>query len=290
MIHGKEALIMNKCLTFLVPAVLLLGVAAGSPASGAKTIRLGVCDWTIEKSGDPSALETAGKWGLEGVQVSLTVKDGALALLQPSLQKTYKAEVRRTGVSIASFCLGDLNGVPLKSDPRAAAWLEQSLAVCRAMDVRLVLVPFFGKGELRDDDAGVETVLRILKRLAPKAKKAGVVLALENYLSAEDNLKIIARVGSPAVAVYYDVANSQQAGYDIVKEIRTLGARIAQFHAKDLKGLYGQGSIDFPAVRRAMDDIGYSGWFVFEGPETPLGLEQSIRADVEFLRTLYPLK
>jgi sugar phosphate isomerase/epimerase len=79
-------------------------------------------------------------------------------------------------------------------------------------------------------------------------------------------------------------------GYDIIKEIKTLGAHIAQFHAKDLKDLYGKGSMDFPSVRKAMDGIGYSGWFVVEGTETPLGLEKSIRADVEFLRTLYPLK
>ena len=282
---------MKKCLSHLAPAILILGWTAALPrAAGVKAVRLGVCDWTIEKSGDPAALETAGKWGLEGVQVSLTVKDGALALLQPALQQTYKAEVRRTGVAIASFCLGDLNGVPLKSDPRAAAWLEQSLAVCRALDVRLVLVPFFGKGELRNDAAGVESVIRVLKRLAPKAEKAGVILAMESYLSAEDNLKIIARVGSSAVAVFYDVANSQQVGYDIIKEIKTLGAHIAQFHAKDLKDLYGKGSMDFPSVRKAMDGIGYSGWFVVEGTETPLGLEKSIRADVEFLRTLYPLK
>ena len=282
---------MKKILIYTAPIFLAAGLAAAAvSAPGAKAVRLGVCDWTIEKSGDPSALETAGKWGLEGVQVSLTVKDGALALLQPALQQIYRAEVRRTGVSIASFCLGDLNGVPLKSDPRAAAWLEQSLAVCKAMDVHLVLVPFFGKGELRNDAAGVESVIRILKGLAPKAEKAGVVLALESYLSADDNLKLIARVGSPAVAVYYDVANSQQAGNDIFKEIRTLGPRIAQFHAKDLKGLYGKGTMDFPAVRKAMDDIGYGGWFVVEGTEAPLGLEKSIRADVEFLRTLYPLK
>jgi L-ribulose-5-phosphate 3-epimerase len=282
---------MKKILFLAVPALLSAILAAAPPNTpAAKIVRLGVCDWTIEKSGDPAALETAGKWGLEGVQVSLTVKDGALALLQPALQKLYKAEVRRTGVAIASFCLGDLNGVPLKSDPRAAAWLEQSLAVCTALDVHLVLVPFFGKGELRDDAAGIDAVVRILKGLAPKAQKAGVVLALESYLGAEDNLKILARVGSPAVAVYYDVANSQQAGYDIFKEIRTLGPRIVQFHAKDLKGLYGKGSMDFPAVRRAMTDIGYGGWFVLEGTELPLGLEKSIRADVEYLRTLFPPK
>ncbi len=92
------------------------------------------------------------------------------------------------------------------------------------------------------------------------------------------------------MAVYYDVANSQQAGYDIFTEIRRLGAHIAQFHAKDIKGLYGQGSMDFPAVRKAMDDIGYGGWFVLEGTETPLGLEKSMRADVDYLRILFPLK
>jgi L-ribulose-5-phosphate 3-epimerase len=282
---------MKKFASVAALAVVLWSLST-VPSFGAdkKPIRLGVCDWTIDKSGDPSALETAGKWGLEGVQVSLTVKDGSLALLQPALQKTYLDEARRTGVAIVSFCLGDLNGIPLKSDPRAAAWLEQSLAVCRAMGVRLVLVPFFGQGELRNDAAGVETVISVLKRLAPKAEKAGVVLALESYLSADDHLKIMTGVGSPAVAVYYDVANSQQAGYDIFTEIRRLGAHIAQFHAKDIKGLYGKGSMDFPAVRKAMDDIGYGGWFVLEGTETPLGLDKSIRADVDYLRTLYPLK
>lgn len=281
---------MKRSILIAASAVLFLGLTVIVPAAGRRPIRLGVCDWTIDKSGDPAALGTAGRWGLEGVQVSLTVKDGALALLQPSLQAAYREASERTGVAIASFCLGELNGVPLKNDPRAEAWLEQSLAVCRAMDGHLVLVPFFGKGELRNDAAGIEAVIGVFKRLAPKAEKAGVVLALESYLSADENLKIIARVGSPAVAVYYDVANSQQAGYDIFKEIRTLGPRIAQIHAKDLNGIYGKGSMDFPAVSKAMDDIGYGGWFVIEGTETPLGLEKSIRADVEFLRTLYPLK
>ena len=49
-------------------------------------------------------------------------------------------------------------------------------------------------------DSGVESVIRILKGLAPKAEKAGVVMALESYLSADDNLKIIARVGPCTLA------------------------------------------------------------------------------------------
>ena len=101
------------------------------------------------------------------------------------------------------------------------------------------------------------------------------------------HLKILERVGSPAVRVYYDVANSQDAGYPILEEIRELGDRIVEVHAKDTKDLYGKGSMDFPAVRRALEAIGYKGWFVLEGTKMPLGVEASIRYDVEYLRAVF---
>jgi sugar phosphate isomerase/epimerase len=90
--------------------------------------------------------------------------------------------------------------------------------------------------------------------------------------------------------VYYDVGNSQEAGYDILKEIRLLGARICQFHAKDYKDLYGKGTMDFKAVRKAMEDIGYRSWFILEGTQLPLGVEKSIRYDLDYLRTIFPTR
>ena len=255
--------------------------------SGKIQIRFGVCDWTIEKSGDPAALETAAKFGFDGVQVSLNPKGESLALLDKGFQQTYLATIKKTGVQIASFCLGELNNVPLKSDPRAERWVAEGIEVASAMEVGIILVPFFGKGDLKNDPAGTEAVLAVLKRLRPKAEKAGITLALESWLSAEENLKIIAAVGSPAVAVYYDVGNSQEAGFDIGREIRLLSGRISQFHAKDYKDLFGQGSMDFKAVRAAMQDIGYSGWLVLEEVELPLGLEKSILQDLKYLKRIF---
>jgi sugar phosphate isomerase/epimerase len=259
-------------------------------AAARTNVKLGVCDWTIGKSGDPAALELAGKLGLDGVQVSLNPKDGALALAQPSLQRAYLEAAERTGVAIASLAIGELNNVPLKNDPRAEKWLAEGIRIAKAMGVKIILVPFFGKGELRNDAAGIEAVVQALKRLAPMAEKAGVVLALESYLSAGDNLDILGRVGSPAVMVYYDVGNSQAVGYPIFEEIRRLGNRIVEFHAKDTKDLYGKGVMDFKAVRVAMEDIGYSGWLVIEGTEMPLGLEKSVRYDTEYLKSIFSEK
>jgi L-ribulose-5-phosphate 3-epimerase len=88
--------------------------------------------------------------------------------------------------------------------------------------------------------------------------------------------------------VYYDVCNSQRAGYDIFKEIRMLGDHIVEFHAKDYDDLHGKGPIDFAKVRQAIDNIGYRGWLVTEGGKTPLGLEESLRYDVRYLREVFP--
>jgi L-ribulose-5-phosphate 3-epimerase len=281
-VFKETAFLMTLAIAFCVWA----GLAAqkGGLSSG---VRFGVCDWTIGKTGDPVALELASKLGLEGVQVSLAIKNDGLELAQAALQKSYLEAAKKLNVEIASFAIGDLNNVPYKSDPRAEKWIDQSIDICRAMKVKIVLVPFFGKGDLRNDPKGTETVIERLKRVAPKAEKAGVILALESWLSAEDHLKILTAVGSPAVQVYYDVGNSQEAGYDILKEIRLLGARICQFHAKDDKDLYGKGTMDFKAVRKAMDEIGYHSWFVLEGTQLPLGIEKSIRHDLDYLRTIF---
>lgn len=270
-----------------IAMIAAAAAAVAAPARAGVQVRLGICDWTIGKTGDPAALALAGSLGLEGVQASLVPKGDSLALVDPALRRAYLEAAQRTGVAIASFAIGDLNGVPLKNDPRAEKWLAEAIDIAAAMKVKIILVPFFGNGDLKGDAAGVDAVIAALKRLAPKAEAKGITLAIENTLTAGDNIKILEKVGSPAVRVYYDVANSHDAGYPILDEIRALQGRVVEIHAKDTKDLYGKGSIDFPAVRKAMDDIGFSGWLVMEGTKMPLGVEASVRYDADYLKTVF---
>jgi L-ribulose-5-phosphate 3-epimerase len=270
-----------------IAMIAAAAAAVAAPARAGVQVRLGICDWTIGKTGDPAALALAGSLGLEGVQASLVPKGDSLALVDPALRRAYLEAAQRTGVAIASFAIGDLNGVPLKNDPRAEKWLAEAIDIAAAMKVKIILVPFFGNGDLKGDAAGVAAVIAALKRLAPKAEAKGITLAIENTLTAGDNIKILEKVGSPAVRVYYDVANSHDAGYPILDEIRALQGRVVEIHAKDTKDLYGKGSIDFPAVRKAMDDIGFSGWLVMEGTKMPLGVEASVRYDADYLKTVF---
>ena len=250
--------------------------------------QIGVCDWSLGKLCDVGAFEIAKELNLDGVQVSLGTAANDMALRQPTVQAEFQAASKRTGVAIASLAIGELNQAPYKSDPRTVAWVADSIDVAQALGVTVVLLAFFGKGDLRDDPKGVDTVVQRLRDVAPKAEKTGVVLGLETWLSGPEHLDIIERVGSSAVQVYYDLGNSHLRGYDIYREIRELGTdHICEFHAKDYEFIFGEGKVDFPAARKAMDDIGYRGWIQIEGAK-PLGLMDSYRKNEAYLRSVFP--
>jgi len=259
-----------------------------APAS--RRFKIGACDWSLGKHSDVTAFDIAKQIGLDGVQISMGNVRNDMQLRRPEMQKTYLAAAKRTALEIASLAIGELNNVPLKSDPRAAKWLDESIDICKAMGLTITMPAFFGRGNLdMDNTAEIDHVVKALKGVAPKAEKQGVIIGLENWLSAEDNMKLIDRVGSPAVQVYYDVGNSNTMGYDIYKEIRTLGKMICQFHAKDGRSMLGQGRVDFPKVRRAIDDIDYSGWIVIEAAR-PNGVISDYTAHCKFLRGIFAEK
>ena len=254
-------------------------------APGKRRFKIGACDWSIGMLGDPGAFEVAKRIGLDGVQVSLGAAANDMQLRKPDVQQQYRDAAKQAELEIASLAIGELNNVPYKSDPRTIEWVSDSIDVCKALGVRVVLLAFFSKGDLRDDQPGVDEVVKRLKAVATQAEKAGVVLGIESWLNAEQQLDILNRVGSKAVQVYYDVCNSNDRGYDIYKEIRQLGKRICELHAKENSSLLGQGKVDFQKVRAALDDIGYRGWIQIEGAVPPgKTMLESYQANCKFLR------
>ena len=247
--------------------------------------KIGACQWSLRNSG-PECFDVAKEIGLDGVQVDLGSADNDMHLRKPELQQAYLAAAKKSGLQISSLAIAEMNNVPLKNDPRAEQWLADSIAVMKVLNVKIVLIAAFGKGDLVGDQAGIDHTVEVLKRLAPKAEAAGVIFGLENYLSAEENLDIIGRVGSSAVKVYYDVGNSTDKGHDIYQEIRMLKGQVCEFHAKDGNFMLGQGRIDFHKVRAAIDEINFSGWIQIEAA-TPHGLIPDYQEDLAFLHEVF---
>src|SRR5436309_14825111 len=105
-------------------ATLAGGISLGAPWTGLlgsqqqRRFKLGACDWSIGKMGDPAAFEVAKEIGLDGVQVSLGTAMDNMRLRQSQVQEHYKEAARKAGAEIASLAIGELNNIPYKSDPR----------------------------------------------------------------------------------------------------------------------------------------------------------------------------
>ena len=270
-------------------------VAATSPfapllaAPRSRWFKIGACDWSLGKRCDPAAFDLARQIGLDGVQIAMGDAADTLPFCRPERQTTYQEAVRRSGVAIASVAIDAMWQGPLQSDPRAARWLSDTIDVCHTLRLPVCMIVNFdltlGK------TAEVDRFVAVMKGITAKAEKQGIVIGMENWLSAEDNMRLIDRVGSPVLKVYYDVGNSTDKGRDILKEIRTLGKRnlICELHAKDGNFMLGQGRIDFRQVRKALDDIEYSGWLQLEAA-APHGLIPDYTADRKYLKAIFPTK
>lgn len=230
-----------------------------------RRFKIGACDWSIGRGGQLSALELAKQIGLDGVQVSFGKPGGEYDLRREDVRRQYVQAAEQHGVEIASLAMGVLNSVPYASDQDAERWVTECVEVMLKLRQKIVLLAFFGEGDIKGKPELQKEMIRRLKKVAPQAEKAGVVLGLETWLSADEHMQILDAVGSPAVQVYYDTANMEKQGYDVCREIRQLGReRICEFHCKENGFLLGEGRIDFLRVKEAMDDIGYGGWLIIE--------------------------
>ncbi|MEK7405812.1 MAG: sugar phosphate isomerase/epimerase family protein [Acidobacteriota bacterium] len=266
----------------LGPAARLL--AAKKRLAG---LSIGVTDWNLRQTGKLEAVALAKNLGFEGVEVSLGRKpvDNKLPLDNAEIQARYLAEAKKQKIKLAGTCLDILHVNYLKSDKLGQKWVADGIPITKKLKARVMLLPFFGKGALQTH-AEMDYVGDALRELAPEAQKAGVILALENTISAEDNVRIMERSRSKAVLVYYDVGNSTNAGFDILKEIPWLGRqRIAQIHLKD-KGYMGEGKIDFPAVMRAFAALDVRGFANLETSSPSGSVEADMRRNLKFIRDL----
>ena len=263
--------------------------AAATPALLAKKagFKIGVTDWNLRMTGKLEAVALAANLGFEGVEVSLgrQAADNKLPLDNSEIQEQYLAEAKKNNIRLAGTCLDILHVNYLKNDKLGQKWVADGIPITKKLNARVMLMPFFGKGAM-ENEKEMDYVADVLKELVPEAEKAGIFLGLENTISAADNVRIMDRVKSKALLVYYDVGNSTRNGFDVVKEIRWLGAkRICQIHLKD-EGYLGEGKIDFPRVIKTIDDIGYKGFANFETSSPSKNIEGDMKRNLSYVRKL----
>jgi hexulose-6-phosphate isomerase len=140
------------------------------------------------------------------------------------------------------------------------------------------------KAYIEAQNLATDTSRKAIEKLIPVAEKTGVVIAVENvwnnlWVKPKLFASFVASFNNPWVKAYFDIGNHVK--YAPPQEwIRALGGLIVKCHVKDFKlnpdGHGGNfvhprdGSIDWPAVRRELDAVGYNGWMTIEDGGLPL--------------------
>ncbi len=273
-VNRREFLLSSS--SFALGGALLGSAAMPQPAAAVSGIKKGVCiDVLPEGMSLLEKFEVAKRAGFEGVEPN--------SLNSTAELKQYQEAVERTKVKITSIMNSDHWKYPLSdNDPEVVRKCVEGLktSMHNAHDLgagAVLLVPGVVTADVRYAEVYRRSQEQI-RQLLPLAKELKVIIAIENVgnrflLSPLEMARYVDEFKSPWVRSYFDIGNVISTGYP-QDWIRTLGKRVCRVHIKrfepgtdhpkfDPKDRRTQG-INWPDVRRALNEVGYSGWITAE--------------------------
>ncbi len=257
-------------------------------------VRVGMTDWNLGQRGDISKIALAREIGLDGIQVSLQFPtDGKTPhLREPATQAAFRRAALENGIQICSLAIGSpgKSRLPLHTNPAAAILLTEAVEVARNLGTNNILLPILGDSHIdMKNQAQVDTFVGMMKEVARYAERYEVVVGLEDWVSAEDNIRLLDAIGSDYVAVYYDAHNIVPRVKDIYAEPKMLGRRIHQIHVKNADMLMSGpgGRLEWPRMAQEFYEIGYRGWYVLETGSPTKDIIADTRANIEYVKKTF---
>jgi L-ribulose-5-phosphate 3-epimerase len=168
-----------------------------------------------------------------------------------------------------------LSAPDAKVREEGVAILRQAILDCHAFGgFSVLLVPGRVSGGDETHDHVWKRSIEGIRQVLPLASKLGVRVLIENvwngFCETPEQLRdYLDEIANPWVGAYFDIGN-------VVKFspsqnwIRTLGSRIVKLDVKDwstkqgFDAKIGEGDVNWPAVRQALREIGFSGWCTAE--------------------------
>lgn len=274
-----------------------------------------LADWFHK--GVLGGLDAARDVGAGAVQLYVGERGAVTDTWTPAFRKEVVKKLSDNGLVVSAMC-GDLGGHGFQKPDEIDWRVEETrlmFDLARELGTDVVtshigVVPEDGAKPRRD------IMLGAMKRLGEYGKAAGCRIAIETGPERPETLKaFLDDIASPFIGVNYDPANLVMVldHVDPVKGVYTLKDHIFHCHVKDGKQLQyagpervygffaeggigdmrleeyfvetalGDGDVDFVAWLKALDEIGYKGYFAIER-EVGHDPTADIQKAVDFLR------
>ena len=219
------------------------------------------------------AAATLAELGYDCLELCLESADVRPETMTEARAKELVATFEQIGIGLASLSYhADREPLDQRAANQAAA-----IQVAEWMGVELLILN--AERSVDQDRQWQEHVTR-LRGLCVLAEQAGVTLAIEPEPllvigSSQDALDMIDAVaadgaGSPCLGVNLDVGHAQITDPDLAETVRLLGDKLVHLHLEDIAGRvhkhlpFGQGDIDFFALKAALAEVDYQGPYVVD--------------------------
>jgi hydroxypyruvate isomerase len=246
-------------------SLVLAPLAKPSPAAPAGRLKQSAARWCYSKIGIDDLCRQAAELGLAGLDL-VDEKDW------PTCRKygLVPAIVSGAGTIPVAWNRQE-NHDQLEKDMRG------NIAKAVAAKVPNVIT-FSGNRKGLADDAGRDTCILGLKRVAKIAEDAGITICLE-LLNSKVNHKdyqcdhtrwgveVVKAVGSPRVKLLYDIYHMQIMEGDIIRTIRDNIQYIGHFHTGGVPGrneLDDTQELNWRTIAQAIADLKFEGYFAHE--------------------------
>ena len=258
-------------------------------------MKIGVITDSFKTSLEKS-IATAGKLGLDGVQIYATTGEFSPEMLTTDRKETYKKMLRDNGLVVSALC-GDMGGHGFEIEKDNCERVEKTkkiIDLAVEFDSKVITTHI---GVIPDDEncEKFKFMLNALTECGEYAKNKGVTMAIETGPETAPTLLKFVSKTKGGVGVNLDPANFVMVtGQDPVEAVYLLKDYIVHTHLKDGKMLkktdpkiiygcfadwgieelneadyfietpLGEGSVNFKKYIKALEDIGYNGFLTIE--------------------------
>ena len=288
---------MNKfSITLIIASVLSL---FGTEALMAQEYKVGVCDWMILKRQKLGEFDLARQLGSDGVEMDM----GGLGKREMFDNKMrddkeaahFKSVADSLGIEIGAIAMSGFYAQDLTKRDNYMALVEDCFDTMGKMgDVKVAFLPLGGCGnDWPKDKAKRAIIVKRLRAIGEAAKARGKRVGIDTPLDAKGNLKLLKEIKSDGIAIFYKWQTIVENGWDIVKDIKKLGARnICAIHASntDRVWLRNDSTINVPLIKKALDEMGWSGWlFVERSRDVKMvrNVKMNYGANVHYLKSIF---
>ena len=257
-------------ITLVIASILCF---SGIEALMAQQYKVGVCDWMILKRQKLGEFDLARQIGSDGIEMDMGGL-GERELFDNKMRddkeaQHFKSVADSLGIEIGAIAMSGFYAQDLTKRDNYMALVADCFDTMDKMGgAKVAFLPLGGCGnDWPTNKAKRSEIVKRLHTIGEAAKAHGVRVGIDTPLDAKGNLKLLKEIKSDGIAIFYKWQTIVENGWDIVKDIKQLGARnICAIHASntDRVWLRNDSTLNVPQIKKALDEMGWSGWLFVE--------------------------